>query len=61
MSATNEKPLPNKSTNITLANAVGELGLSTVVMSGLRVVGPIPAKLMNCADDPGDPTTTTKG
>lgn len=61
MLETKEKPLPNKSTNITLAKAVSDYELGWRVISGLRRMGPIPAMLMNWAELPGEPTTTSNG
>ncbi len=61
MLETNEKPFPNKSTNITLANAVGDYEFGWTVMSGLSKIGPIPAMLMNWAELPGEPNTTSRG
>lgn len=40
---------------------VGDYVFSAVVISDFKVMGPIPAKLINWADDPGDPTTISKG
>ena len=43
--AAKEKPLPNRSRNITLAMLVKEFGLADRVMSLLRFKGPMPARL----------------
>ena len=45
--ATNEKPLPKRSTNMTLPKYVSDYEVGCRVMSDLRRKGPMPARLRN--------------
>jgi hypothetical protein len=58
---TYEYPEPNKSKNNTFANCVIRFGLSIKPRLLFKNLGPIPARLIYCADRPGAPTAINNG
>ncbi len=57
----NEKPAPNKSINITLANWVARFALSDTAPSIETILGPIPPRFIYWAERPGVPTAMIVG